>query len=100
MPTKIINSLGIWPCPALGEDFTAGLNQWREVDEATHDYFRAVLPPIYFNGGFFVSEPCRHIGDEPTYNAVATVGGRYFMRELPESHGPDAVDLLLAEVHP
>jgi len=30
---------------------------WREIPEADADYCEGVLPPIYFSGGFAVSEP-------------------------------------------
>ena len=33
---------------------------WRDITEADADYCLEVLPPIYFPGGFAVSEPVMH----------------------------------------
>jgi hypothetical protein len=44
---------------------------WRRITEADFWYCLEVLPPIYFRGGFAVSEPVIHEqGDRPVYLCV------------------------------
>lgn len=54
---------------------------WQELTEERADEFLCVLPPIYFPGGFAVSEPHNHTPEGiPTYQCVVTIGARYFGR--------------------
>lgn len=83
----IHDSIGKWPFPLVTELRHKGSRDWVEIDQERADYFLGVLPPIYFKGGFFVSEPAAHVtidGREvPVYGAVAEMDGRHFMREFP-----------------
>ena len=56
---------------------------WRAITEADADYCLEALPPIYFSGGFAVSEPVMHDdADRPVYLCVR--------RERSHTHGqPD-----------
>ena len=76
---------GEWPCEAIN----AAPHLWHEISEEHYWYFLEVLPPIYFPGGFAVSEANR--ADEQgreTYTCVSTVGQRHFARDMAI---PDAV---------
>lgn len=62
-------------------------SEWTEITQGAADYCLCyclcVLPPIYFPGGFAVSEPIRHtLGDEPVYCCVVSLGERWFAREM------------------
>ncbi len=92
MSVNIIDSRGAWPFPAVTKAYREGRTDWVEVDEERYDYCLGVLPPIYFRGGFFVSEPAAHTdAGEPVYTAAAVVNGRYFLRDVPRSQGEAAV---------
>lgn len=61
---------------------------WFEIAESRYMDALEVLPPIYFPGGFFVSEAIRHDDGVPVYLAIAEWRGsgayamRYFAREV------------------
>lgn len=60
---------------------------WHPMTEEEADYCLEVLPPIYFPGGFAVSEPLRDageldIGTGEVYLAVARKDGKPYCREL------------------
>lgn len=78
-----------WPWPTVSEDRHAGGAAWFESNREHYWYGLNVLPPIYFPGGFFVSEPCCHDErDVPSYAAWVQIGeegsARYFVREIPK----------------
>ncbi len=74
-----------WPYPDVHDDAKAGRDVWREISHERADEFLDVLPPIYFPGGFAVSEESDFWNGEPTYGVVTRCGRRYFMRELGRS---------------
>ena len=51
-----------------------------EVSEEMHDEMLNCMPPIYFSGGFQVSEPYDSRGGFFTYGTFTNCGGRYFYR--------------------
>lgn len=54
---------------------------WRAITEDDADYCLGVLPPIYFAGGFAVSEPAIHDAqDRPVYLCVKRERGRLFAK--------------------
>lgn len=54
---------------------------WRAITEDDADYCLEVLPPIYFRGGFAVSEPVIHDGhNRPVYLCVKREGGKFFAK--------------------
>jgi hypothetical protein len=56
---------------------------WVRVKPEEADYCLNVLPPIYFAGGFAVSEPIRDDDfGRPVYLAVVNAGGKVWAREL------------------
>jgi hypothetical protein len=56
---------------------------WIPITEDEHDELLGVLPPIYFPGGFAVSEAIRHNGQgQPVYLCVRKAGGCHFAQEL------------------
>ena len=55
---------------------------WCRITEAEADEALNVLPPIYFDGGFAVSEPIRHTAaDEPVFLGVVQRSGIYYCAE-------------------
>ena len=65
--------------PPIGPEIVDG---WQEIDEKTYWYFLEVLPPIYFPGGFAVSEPITHNEEGfAVYQCCAAIGGKYYGRE-------------------
>ncbi len=97
MTTATIPNLGTaWPWPTIHGPRGAGSPGWFETTEAVYDNQLGVLPPIYFRGGFMVSEPADHDGrGVPIYAAFVKVGPRYFVREVPEDRAVRAA----AELH-
>jgi hypothetical protein len=70
---------GGWPHQVNAE-------QWHEISEADCWYSLEVLPPIYFAGGFAVSEPIRDDEHgEPVYLCIVGIGPKFYGRELPRS---------------
>ena len=68
-----------WAYSDLEDDYRANEPVWREVSESFYWQALGVLPPIYREGGFLVSEPWRHAADgEPVCAGFATVHHRYF----------------------
>jgi hypothetical protein len=56
---------------------------WVEVSEERWEYCLNVLPPIYFRGGFAVSEASWHTaGNVPVYLCLVTVKGTRYAQEL------------------
>jgi hypothetical protein len=82
-----------WAYPDLKADFKAGENAWREVSSEFADDALNVLPPIYFTGGFLVSEPYTH--DPKTgcgvYACFAEIGRRHFARYATRAEAPALV---------
>lgn len=73
-----------WPYPAVSDARMAGRDYWRQISEELRWHFLEVLPPIYFPGGFMVSEPAAHTADgDPIYAAIVRAGNGYWMREVP-----------------
>ncbi len=78
---------------------------WHPMTEEEVDYCLEVLPPIYFPGGFAVSEPLRDAGADdsgkgwrevsgPVYLAIVRKDGAYYCRELTQgAMVPEARDL-------
>ena len=81
MASATIENLGeAWPFPRASDG-----SRWWESTEAHREYGLNVLPPIYFPGGFFVSEPSDHDArGVPIYQAWVRMGGRVFTRAIPE----------------
>jgi len=51
---------------------------WRKITKADANYCLEVLPPIYFSGGFAVSEPVIHDGaGRPVYLCVKRERGGF-----------------------
>lgn len=113
MYTDHVSSLGFidrrgqWPFPAVTEARKSGKPIWVEINEKHADEVLGVLPPLYFKGGFMVSEPATHVirdGKEmPVYAAVVSVNRslaapRYFMRELPFCDAVEAAAELRAAI--
>lgn len=78
-----------WPFPLVTELRQRGERAWVEVTAETWWHFLEVLPPIYFPGGFWVSEDADHDNDGCPINAALVKigdadepGSRYFIREL------------------
>jgi hypothetical protein len=78
--------------PVLLDDWTATRAaeqdapvEWQEVTAERFEEMLNVLPPIYFPGGFLVSEPCDHHArtGRPRYSAFRQEGGRYFASSRP-----------------
>lgn len=68
---------------------------WVETDSEGYYYALGALPPVYFDGGFYMGEPYDHDRNGiPIYYAFAEWQDRYFIRLLPEGKGPDAVKAL------
>jgi hypothetical protein len=62
-------------------DYEQPRDQWHEITEEDADYCLGVLPPIYFRGGFAVSEPVIHNAkNEPVYLCVVRARGQLFAR--------------------
>lgn len=75
----IAGHVGEWPFPIMDENPGA----WVEISEEHWDYSLGAVPPIYFEGGFAVSEASH--SDErgrSMYAACVNIGSRYFMRHL------------------
>jgi hypothetical protein len=73
------DTVGTWPWKACDNDPEA----WCEINEEHADYCLNVLPPIYFPGGFAVSEPVRaDASGQEVYLALVTWHGRPFARYL------------------
>lgn len=71
---------------AAGNDSTA----WHPMTADEAEYCLNVLPPIYFSGGFAVSEPLRHDAKgRPVYLCVVRVGPVPYCRELALSDAAD-----------
>lgn len=84
-----------WPWPVVS-DFR---DRWHESTQEHHEYGLGVLPPIYFPGGFFVSEAATHDRrGVPVYAAWVEIGGRYFVREIPRDKHAEALAELRAEL--
>ena len=78
-----------WAYSDLEDDYRANEPVWREVSESFYWQALGVLPPIYREGGFMVSEAWSHTStDEPIYAGFASVGGRYFAQMCPVSQFP------------
>lgn len=74
---------------------------WTEISEETADYWLGVLPPIYFRGGFFCSEPEYHDGrGVPAYTAVVKHKGLYYKRVVVQDRIEAAVAALVTRIEP
>ena len=83
-----------WPWPHVTTGYTLGLPVWFETTQERYDSSLEVLPPIYFPGGFFVSEAATHHPDgTPVYAAFVQRGTRCFVREFPNTREAIAVAL-------
>lgn len=95
----LAHALGTSPCTCKMADVTEARHRgeptWFETTERLWWHFLEVLPPIYFHGGFFVSEPADHTpAGIPIYSALVQRGSRYFIRELPANATDAAMDEL------
>lgn len=86
---KPIKPLGdAWPWPAASDD----RESWHETNEERWWYALEVLPPIYFEGGFFMGEPAIHDRrGVPVHAAFVKMAGRYFVREIPTDKHAEAL---------
>lgn len=64
------------------EDFIHKRSVWREIDQEAADEVLCVLPPIYFVGGFAMSEPFDHTaaGVPLYYCVIRSKNGKHFMK--------------------
>ena len=84
-PKIVPNLEGTWPHDVAKEHPDAWIGL---TDEQAH-YALEVLPPIYFRGGFAVSEAAYHTASgEPAYWCVVKAGDRFYGRDLPISQAP------------
>jgi hypothetical protein len=81
-----VTVFSILPLDAEAWPFTrmdARPDAWVELTKEQFDYCLGVLPPIYFRGGFAISEASRHTAEGvPVYCCVVTIRGRRLAREL------------------
>ena len=97
---KIVNLGAAWPWPRASYwRPEAERETWFESTEEHHDEQLNVLPPIYFRGGFFVSEPScddsRGVTVFAAWVRIESAGRvRYFVREVPR----DMIEHALAEL--
>lgn len=107
--TTIIDLGKQWPYPAVTEARRAGRGDWFKISAERADELLNVLPPIYFKGGFFVSEPASHEvrkvpGSQtrfvhmPVYSAVCKVGESHYLREVAADRIGEAREELLKAV--
>lgn len=76
-PVLLTDSTKEWPFPIMD----ANPDAFVEISEETYWYCLEVLPPLYFPGGFAVSEAQRHTAEgAPVYACIFPAGGRYFAR--------------------
>ena len=74
---------GVWPFGPITASRHEGRDSWHESDHEFAMYCLEVLPPLYFKGGFCVSEAASHTADgSPIYCAVVGIGKRWFAREM------------------
>ncbi|MHC5610545.1 MAG: hypothetical protein ACYTXA_05885 [Nostoc sp.] len=71
-----------WPTPTVTEDFKKNDCQWREITEEAYTWFLECVPPIGFNGSYFVnSEPHTYNqAGEVVYLAFKEVDGKFYAR--------------------
>lgn len=92
-PEIIPNPKNAWPFD-LGKKHP---DAWIEMSEEHATYSLEVLPPIYFRGGFAVSEPAWHNEhDEPVYWCVVKAGSKHYGRHLTVREAPAAALALKA----
>lgn len=93
---KIVNdSAGTWPWKACD----ANPGAWCATSAEDADYCLEVLPPIYFRGGFAVSEPIRHTAEDvPVYLCLVQAGGVTFARQCTVKEAAADVEALRAAV--
>jgi len=61
----------------------ANRGAWVEVSEERWSYCLEVLPPIYYPGGFAVSEASWHDGrGRAVYLCLSTVNGKHYAQEM------------------
>lgn len=78
MTTKLVNLGAAWPWPAANAP-----GAWYESIEEHYEHAFECLPPIFFPGGFFVSEPAFHDArGVPAYAAWVKINDRYFVRNV------------------
>ncbi len=81
-----------WAYPDMATDYNAGADTWREVSEGFTEENLNVLPPIYCDGGFMVSEPYTHdCRGREVYAGFVQVGERYFARYSSRRDFPELV---------
>ena len=98
MSAEIVTGhVGEWPFPLVDENPAA----WVEISEEHWIYSMEVLPPIYFDGGFAVSEASHEDAQgREMYAACVKIGGRFFIRHLAVADMPEAARTLRATVQP
>src|SRR5216117_3994445 len=100
----IVNSIGEWPFPKATlsrQAYPHPGGDWFEISEAHGNDLLNVLPPIYFPGGFFVSEPADHdASGRPVYAAVVRVNGRWFLRECAQGSEQECIKALHRQLAP
>lgn len=79
---QVLPAVAPWAYPEMEADFRLKAPIWREVSEDFREQALNVLPPIYGQGGFMVSEPFTHTSRGAVYATFAHVGERYFARYL------------------
>lgn len=76
-------TVGTWPWDACGVKYNpcTWRDAWCEISEEHYYYCLEVLPPLYVEGGFAVSEPLTNDADgRAVYLVCAHVGRGYFAR--------------------
>lgn len=81
--TAIEPAVKDWAYGQITANYRAGRNVWVEVSPEFAQQALEVLPPIYQQGGFLVSEAsCHNAEGHAVYAGFAQIGGRHFSREL------------------
>jgi uncharacterized protein DUF1419 len=77
------NEAARWPFDVMAEN----PDTWVRITPEDYDYMLNVLPPIYFSGGFAVSEAYDDDPEtgEPRYATVVQAGFKFYVRHLPKS---------------
>jgi hypothetical protein len=73
-----------WPFPTVTDDFNRNDCQWRDISQEAYDWFLNCVPPLRFNGNYFLnSEPCTHLDSgEGVYSGCKEESGKYYARFL------------------
>ncbi len=67
-----------WAYPQIEANYRTNPDAWVEVSPEFADQALNVLPPIYTQGGFMVSEAYTHELGKPVYAGFVMIGERHF----------------------